>query len=124
SAQPMESNQNNFAASIAAGERSSYLSAHAHSAITCDSRYFDSVGFCDMMISGSGTVLNCRVGVGNIPWSGDLVMTRSPPHISIKRHDQSKTLVRSSESSVLDAQKRLWILSPARDRKSTRLNSS
>src|SRR6266581_1568536 len=104
----MESNQNNFAASIAAGERSSYLSVQAHSAITCDSRYFDSVGFWDMMISGGGgTVLNCPVAVGNIPWLGDLVMTRFPPHVRIKRHDQSKTLVRSSESSVLDAQKRL-----------------
>src|SRR5439155_660999 len=100
SAQPMESNQNNFAASIAAGERSSYLSAQAHRAITCDSRSFDSVGFCDMMISGSGTVLNCRVAVGNIPWSVDLVMIRFSPHISIKRHDQSKTLVRSSESRL------------------------
>src|SRR5205823_4582556 len=89
----MESNQNNFAASIAAGERSSYLSAHAHSAITCDSRYFNSVGFCDMMISGGGTVLNCRVAVGNIPWSGDLVMTRFPPHIRIKRYESTPKLL-------------------------------
>src|SRR5437016_2460056 len=67
----MESNQNNFAASIAAGERSSYLSAHAHSAIMCDTRCFDSVGFCDMMISGGSSVLDCRVAVSNIPCSGE-----------------------------------------------------
>src|SRR6266700_1512334 len=49
-AQPMESNQNNFDAWIASGERCSYFSAHAHSAMMCDSRRFDSVGCCDIMI--------------------------------------------------------------------------
>lgn len=42
----MESNQNNFAAWIASGERCSYFSAQAQSAMTCESRRFDSVGCC------------------------------------------------------------------------------
>ena len=42
----MESNQNNFAAWIASGERSSYFSAHAHSAIVYDRRGFDLVDCC------------------------------------------------------------------------------
>src|SRR5436309_13758248 len=36
----MESNQNNFAAWIASGERSSYFSPQAHSAMTYESRRF------------------------------------------------------------------------------------
>ena len=40
----MESNQNNFAASIASGERSWYFSEQAQSATMCDSKRFDSVG--------------------------------------------------------------------------------
>jgi hypothetical protein len=47
-AQSTESNQNNFAAWTASGERCSYFSAQAHSATTYERRRFDSV-CCDAM---------------------------------------------------------------------------
>src|SRR5438128_11363625 len=100
----MESNQNNFAACIAAGERSSYLSAHAHLAITCDSRYFDSVGFCDMMISGGGTVLNCRVAVGNIPWSGENAGGGDRTHTILPSLDLESSTSAGSATSARRAQ--------------------
>ena len=47
----MESNQNNFAAWMASGERSSYFSPQAHSEMVCESRRFDSVVGRDILVS-------------------------------------------------------------------------